>query len=451
MLKDILAEIFPLHRTLVSQGTDDALRIVGRHMPSAANYALETYPAGAPAWTWTIPERYVVHEAFLESETGERLIDFTDNPLHLVSYSPPVERWLTWEELEPHLFYNEQRPQAIPWMYKYYERDWGFCLPKMQFDRLDRGGRYRAVIRSEFRDDPSEGLQVGVGLIEPHLGNEREKAPAGDFIVCAHICHPAQANDDAAGVVSAIALACRLAENPLPPGSLSVRFLFCPETIGSIAYLAHHEQLIANLKGGIFLEMTGTDGPLAWHHTRQSDHRLDRVTANVMASRRAAAAGGEPLDPNIAAATERPFGAHPANDERVINGPGVNVPCISLNRWPYPEYHTNEDSLEIIKEESLADAAEAAEAIVRIYASDYVPIRTFRGPVFLSGYGLWVDWRTDWRLNRAMEKITLCLEGRHSIFDIAEEVGLDYWSVREVVEKFRANGLIDALPIPSAS
>ena len=40
-------------------------------------------------------------------------------------------------------------------------------------------------------------------------------------------------------------------------------------------------------------------------------------------------------------------------------------------------------------------------------------------------------------------------EGNHSIFDIAEQVGLDYWTVREYVEKFRTKGLVKALSIPS--
>lgn len=56
----------------------------------------------------------------------------------------------------------------------------------------------------------------------------------------------------------------------------------------------------------------------------------------------------------------------PANDERVINGPGVNVPCISLNRFPYDEYHTTDDNLDIMHEDMLVGAAEIAEQIIRI-------------------------------------------------------------------------------------
>jgi len=95
----------------------------------------------------------------------------------------------------------------------------------------------------------------------------------------------------------------------------------------------------------------------------------------------------------------------------------------------------------------LQEAADIAEQIVRVYASNYVPRRKFRGPVFLSGYGLWVDWRENWELNRAIEKIMFLFEGQHTIFDIAEEVNLDYWLVRDYVEKFRVQGLVDAQPV----
>ena len=133
----------------------------------------------------------------------------------------------------------------------------------------------------------------------------------------------------------------------------------------------------------------------------------------------------------------------------MINGPGVNVPCISINRFPYDEYHTTEDNLDIMDEEMLVGAADVAEEIIRIFATNYIPKRTFRGPVFLSGHGLWVDWRENWNLNRAIEKIMMRFEGEHSIFDIAEQTGLDYWETYEYVEKFRTKGFVERVPIPS--
>jgi aminopeptidase-like protein len=434
-LKPILEAIYPLHRTIVSEGSDRALEIVAENLPAGENWKLETYAPGTPVWTWKVPERYVVHEAYLETEGGERIVDFVDNPLHLLSYSLPVDRILAWKDLEPHLYYSEKRPHAIPWEFKYYDRDWGFCMSKQTFDSLPHDKRYRAVIRSEFVERADQGLRVGTLLVHPEGGPNPD---AGEMIIAAHVCHPMQANDDAAGVVTAIGLAQRLADRRLPEGSMSVRFLFCPETIGSIAYLAHNEDLIPRLKGGIFIEMTGNENSLILQRSRQDDHLIDRIARFALAN------SGEEF-------REGEFAQVVANDERVINGPGVNVPCISLSRWPYDEYHTSDDNPDIIHEEMLQQALDVIEVTVRIYASNYVPRRNFRGPVFLSGHGLWVDWRENWDLNRAIEKIMMRFEGDTSVYDIASELGLDYWDTWTYVEKFRQKGLVTREAIPSES
>ncbi|HEV3093355.1 MAG TPA: DUF4910 domain-containing protein [Solirubrobacteraceae bacterium] len=429
-LKQIVEELFPLHRTLVSDGTDRALEIVGSHLPDAAVYGIERFPPGAPVWTWRVPERWTVHEAYLETEDGRRVIDFAENPLHLVSYSEPIDSLVTWEELEPHLHYSADRPRAIPWEFRYYERSWGFCLPKHLFDELPRGIRYRAVIRSEFGDGVADGLAVGCATLEPE-GNAGTELP--EVLLCAHVCHPAQANDDASGVASLIGVAERLAARPLPAGSMRVRLLFCPETIGSICYLSHHEDLVERLRGGLFCEMTGNDNTLVLQRSLQNDHTLDRIAIHVMTRR-----FGDRF-------RQGAFRRVIVNDEMVINGPGVGAPCLSLSRWPYAEYHTSDDNPSIIGEEQLAEAADVIEEIVRIFATDYVPRRTFRGPLFLSGLGLWVDWRTDPELNLALDTVMLSLEGEHSVFDIASQSGLDYWTTRHYVDRLRERGLVNAI------
>ena len=432
-IKDLVTELWPLHRTLVCDGMDEALDIIGRHMPAESSYTIETYPAGEPAWTWRVPERYAVREAYLEIEGGDRIVDFADNPLHIVSYSLPVDKELTWDELEPHLYYSERRPSAIPWEFKYYERSWGFCLSKEAFDRLPRDKKYRAVIRSEFLTGPNDGMRLGVATLYPEGGPVSD---AGEFIVCTHVCHPNQANDDISGVATAIEVAKRLAARPLPPGSMSVRFLFCPETIGSICYLSHHEELIPKLRGGIFCEMTGNRNSLILQRTRQDTHVLDSVSRYVLKNR----------SPDF---REDAFRKVITNDEFVINGPGVNVPCVSISRWPYDEYHTSDDNPDIIFEDMLSEAADVAEEITRLYAANYVPRRTFRGPVFLSGYGLWVDWRENPGLNRALDELMLMLEGDHSVFEIAEALDLPFVDVRDYIERLRAAGLVEALPSAS--
>jgi aminopeptidase-like protein len=279
--------------------------------------------------------------------------------------------------------------------------------------------------------DPEQGLRVGTGVVHPEGGPDPD---AGEILICAHICHPMQANDDLAGVASAVEVARRLAERPLPSGSESVRFLFCPETIGSICWLSRHEDLIPRIRAGIFSEMTGNDNSLVLQRSRQDDDLIDRIARDVLRRR----------SPGF---REGAFREVIVNDELVINGPGVDVPCVSLSRWPYDEYHTSDDSPEIVSEERLVEAADVIEETVRIYATNYVPRRQFRGPVFLSGYGLWVDWRENPALNAAMDQIMCRLDGDLCLWEIAEQVGLPYDDVRGFVERLREAGLVTARPL----
>ncbi len=131
----------------------------------------------------------------------------------------------------------------------------------------------------------------------------------------------------------------------------------------------------------------------------------------------------------------------------VFNGPGVNVPTISISRFPYPEYHTSDDNLSIVSEKRLLESKDLIISILDIIERDYVPERKFKGPVFLSGYGLWVDWRVNKKLNQNIEQIMLSLEGDKSIFDIAEELSMDFEEVLSYTDKFFAQGLIKKVGI----
>ena len=100
------------------------------------------------------------------------------------------------------------------------------------------------MIDSHFEDG---ALKVG----EVVIPGEKEEC----VVLAAHLCHPAMVNDDLAGVVVGIDVARKLLAGPKP--KYTIRLLILPETIGSVAYLSHNEDLIPNMVGGLFLEMLG--------------------------------------------------------------------------------------------------------------------------------------------------------------------------------------------------
>ncbi len=419
---DLLHELAPLPRELVSDGYDAALARLAEVVPMT----IHEVPSGTPVWTWTVPEKWSVDEAYLESLDGQRLLDVADHPLHIVSYSLPFEGVVSRAELFAHLHTHPRLPDAIPFVFKYYQRDWGLCCPQTLKDRLS-DDEYRVVIRTRF--EPG-ALKIGEIVIPGQLPES--------FVLAAHLCHPAQANDDLTGVLVGLDVARALLAGP--PLRHTVRILFFPETIGSVAYLSQHEDLIPGMRGGLFLEMLGNAAPLALQGSFQPESQCDR--ALVSAFRGVAPAG-----------YIGPYRTIIDNDERQFNAPGVRVPMLSLSRVvnphlpesrfaPYPEYHSSADTPAIVTQQRLEEARDAALALVRAFDSNRYVVNQFKGEVFASGHGIWIDYRINPEGHRNLFQIMERCDGERTVADIATELNLPYAAVWEIIAQFAEKGLV---------
>ncbi len=124
---ELIQELWPLQRNLVSDDYDRALLRLKAEIEAVpgGRMIIHEYPTGEPCWTWKVPEKWTCSEAYLETLDGRRLIDFTGQPLHVVSYSLPFEGVVSREELLRHLHVHPRLPEAVPFVFKYYQRDWG--------------------------------------------------------------------------------------------------------------------------------------------------------------------------------------------------------------------------------------------------------------------------------------------------------------------------------------
>lgn len=409
MLK-LIEDLWFKRRDIISDGYDESLKYISKIIP----LKIRKFPSGTKCWTWTVPEKWSIKEAYIEDLDGNRLLDLKDHPLHVISYSLPIDKVVTKKELMEHLHTKPDRPDAIPFEFKYYERDWGFCIQHKRLNEFTKD-KYRVLIESKFDNGT---LKVGDYTIK---GGSDET-----IVLAAHLCHPAMVNDDLTGVAVLVDIAKQMSERN---NHYTYKFLLVPETIGSVAYLSQNEGVIPKLKYGIFLDMLGNNNIHALQLSRQGNTRLDRIARYAMKRK-------------STDFREGPFGKITGNDERVFNGPGVDVPMISISRYPYPEYHSSDDNPGIISEKNLIESKELISEILNIIDSDYIPQRKFKGPVFLSGYGLWVDWRINEKLNKNIEQIMLRLEGDKSVFDIAEELNMEFNDVLDYVNKLWGKGLI---------
>ncbi len=451
LMYDLIQELWFLKRELVSDDFDRALYRLADEVPMT----IHEYASGEPCWTWRVPEKWTCHEAYLETLDGKRLLDYADHPLHVISYSLPFEGVVSQEELLSHLHVHPRLPEAIPFVFKYYERDWGLCASQTLRDAL-ADEAYKVVIRSSF--EPGT-LKVGEVVI-PGRSDET-------FVIVAHLCHPAMVNDDLTGVVVALDVARSLLshsddegkreipeEHPpfnLPPSTFqpfyTYRILILPETIGSVAYLSHHEALIPQMKGGLFLEMLGNDSPHALQGSFQPESQADRCLVSALRG----------LDRQSYTAAYRTI---IDNDERQFNAPGVRVPMLSLSRVqapkssglpPYPEYHSSLDTPEIVTQPRLEASREVVLGLIQAWERNQYVVNNFKGEIFCSGYGIWIDYRTNPEGHRRLFEIMERCDGSRTVADMAIELGVSFQAVWEVVSLLEEKGLVSLSRNPQSA
>ncbi len=419
-MTQMIDALWKLPRQIVSQGYDDALNALATQLPMT----ILNYPTGTESWSWIVPEKWTCYEAYLETLDGQRIFSYADNPLHVVSYSLPYEGEVSRQELFNHLHVHPLIADAIPFQFKYYERDWGLCCSKRLKDSLT-ADRYRVVIRTTF----SYGnLKVGEVVVPGQTDQ--------NIILCAHLCHPAMVNDDLSGVVVGMEVMRALLQREKP--YYTYRFLIVPETIGSVAYLSHHEALIPKMKGGLFLEMLGLQYPHALQLSFDGQTELDECFTLAMKQRDFHSWSGA-------------FRTVIGNDERQFNGPGVRVPMLSISRvlppsspeWPYREYHSSFDTPEYTSIRRLEDSRDLVLGMIDTLENNFIPLNHFQGEVFASRYGIHIDAYTNPAGNKALFDIMFLIDGTRTIAQIASTLGITFDAAKQTIDVLRQHGLVE--------
>jgi len=415
---DLINELWKLKRDIVSDDFDKALYRLAREFENSdTGMEIHSYPTGEPCWTWQVPEKWTCQEAYLETLDGQRIIDYSNHPLHVVSYSLPFDGVVSRQELVDHLHIHPKLPEAVPFVFKYYERDWGLCASQQVRDTLTDEA-YKVVIRSTF--EPGE-LKLGEIIIP---GQSEET-----FVIAAHLCHPGMVNDDLTGVVVALETARKLMS--MPHTYYTYRVLIVPETIGTVAYLSHNEDLIPDMTAGLFLEMLGNDSGHALQGSFTPDSQCDRCLVSSLPG----------LDSDGYSA---PYRSVINNDERQFNAPGVRVPMLSLSRVeapgsptrPYREYHSSLDTPAVVAQERLEASLQVVLGLIQSWEQNQYVVNKFKGEIFCSGYGIWIDYRENPDGHRRLFEIMERCDGEHTIADIAAELNITFQSVWQVVSTF---------------
>jgi aminopeptidase-like protein len=403
-----VAALFPICRSITGEGLRETLEYIGRRLP----LEMHEVPSGTKVLDWTIPREWTIHDAFVATLDGRRVIDFQRNNLHILQYSVPIDRVVSRQELDEHLFSLPDQPELIPYRTAYYAETWGFCLA--HHDRLAlTDDKYQVRIDSTLAPG---SLSYGECLLRG--------ATADEVLISAHCCHPSLANDNLSSIAVAIELDRWLM---IEPRRYSYRLLFMPGTIGAIAWLHTNRDTVQRIRHGLVLTCLGDPAPVSYKQSRRGDASIDRYVTAVLRD--------EGHADRVLPFT--PIGY----DERQYCSPGFNLPVGRLSRSPggtFPEYHTSADNLDLVRPDALADSLRVMQRIVEMIERDETWRNTSPyGEPQLGRRGLYGrhDQETMlWVLNLS--------DGTNSLLDIAERSGQPFEAVVAAADALAKAGLL---------
>ena len=395
----------------------ETLKYIQDILPELKIYSVSS---GAQAFDWTVPNEWIIHDAFIADESGKRIVDYQKHNLHILGYSEPVDKWLTLDNLDSHLFSLPDQPNGIPYVTSYYERRWGFCLTHNQRKTL-QPGNYHVVINSD---------------LKPGIMNYGELILPGDSVkevfLSTYICHPSMANNELSGPVVTTALARWLSS--LERRRYTYRIVFIPETIGSIVYLSRNlDHLKQHVIAGFNITCIGDDRCYSYLPSRDGNTFSDRAALHVLMH----------IDPEFNRYTWLDRGS----DERQYCAPGIDLPIATIMRskyGEYPEYHTSLDDLSLVTSSGLEGGFTALKKTLEIIEKNVCPKTTVLGEPQLGKRGLYpkLSTKTSGEQVRAMMNLISYCDGQNSLLEIAELIEEPFWELVPIVEKLVDNGLL---------
>lgn len=396
----LTCELYPICRSITGNGVRKTLNLLKRHI----DLEIHEIPSGTEVFDWTVPKEWNIREAYVKNSKNEKVIDFNDSTLHVVSYSIPLRKRMSLAELQEHLFSLPDQPDWIPYRTSYYKETWGFCLSHKRFMQLEEDA-YEVVIDSSVENGH---LTYGEYFIKGKRADE--------VLISCHVCHPALCNDNLSGVALSTFLA-KFLRNCAT--DYSYRFLFIPGTIGAITWLSLNEERVANIKHGLVVACVGDAGHCTYKKSRRGDADIDKAVAHMLKH-----SGHE-----YEILEFSPYGY----DERQYCSPGFNLAVGSLTRTPhgrFPQYHTSADNLDFVRPEYLADSFFKYLSVLKILENNKKYRNTNpKCEPQLGKRGLYslIGGRKDTEITQlALLWVLNLSDGQHTLLDIAERAGLAF-------------------------
>jgi aminopeptidase-like protein len=415
--------LWPITRSLTGNGNRETLRILSEMI----DLNVTEVPSGTICYDWTVPPEWNIHDAWIKDSNGNKVVDFKLNNLHILGYSIPVSGNFTFTELEPHLFTLPDQPDIIPYLTSYYKRNWGFCLSHESFLQLDRNETYEVYIDTTL--DEQGSMSIGEAVIKGSLDEE--------ILFSTYICHPSLANNELSGPLVTSFIYHQLKQKEKL--RYTYRFIFLPETIGSIYALSQYGDFWKRkLKAGFVVTCIGDPGMFTYKRSRRGNSLPDRAAELILRQ------------------TVSEYNIHnffpSGSDERQYCSPGFNLPVGSLMRTmygTYPEYHTSADNRNFISFDAMEESIKKYLEIIELLERNNKYLNKFPyGEPQLGKRGLYPTLGSQKNRNQYVNAIMWILnlsDGEHDLIDISEKSKIPVKDLYAAIESLLEKEVISAV------
>ncbi len=375
--------------------------------------------SGTKVYDWEVPAEWNINEAYIINPDKEKICDFKKHNLHVLNYSTAINKELSLQELQKHLYSNENMPDSIPYVTSYYERRWGFCISHNERKKL-KDGLYKVYI--DAKHDENGVLNYADFFINA------DKKGKDEILISSYLCHPSMANNELSGPILLIFLAKWLRE--LKDKKYRYRFVLIPETIGSIVYISKNsKKLKKRVKAGFVLSCLGDDDNYSLIHSPSGDTLSDKIALHTYKNKK-----------NF---KEFSF-LFRGSDERQFNSALVNLGVVGLCRTKYGEfkqYHSSADNLSYISKEGLLNSFKALqELILNLEYNEKYKSKIICEPN-LGKRGLYPTLNLKNQRPLIADFLAYC-DGKRELFEIADILKLKAYELKDLVDELLKHKLI---------
>lgn len=420
VMYDLAQQLFPICRSITGNGFRESLNILKKIVPDIQTHEV---PSGTEVFDWTVPQEWNIYDAYIETLEGSRVIDFKECNLHILGYSTPIDKIIGREELLEHVYTQPEQPDWIPYVTSYYKERWGFCMSENQKLAM-KDEQYHVVIKSTL----APGSLTYGDLVIP---GETEE----EILFSTYLCHPSMANNELSGPVVQTELIKYV--KSLKNRRYTYRFVFIPETIGSITYCSRNLDILKkNTRAGFVLSCVGDDLDYSIIESRYADTLADRVLKNV-------------LKYHYAEFKTYSF-LKRGSDEREYCAPGIDLPVCGVCRTKYgvyPEYHTSADNMDFISPEGLNGAYQLMVKVINALEYNYHYKVLCKGEPQLGKRGLYptISQKGSYDSVLAMKDLLAYSDGRNDLIGISEIINQPVYVLIPIINKMMDNNLLEAL------